>query len=66
MENFQDERILCLPEGYSSELFCKIKIPLKRSVIYYYETWLGVSKMAQGSHFYQLHYKYKTRTGVLI
>ena len=66
MENFQDERNLFLPQINSLGLCCKIKIPLKRTVIYCYETWLGVSIMAEGSHTYQLHYKYKTRTGVLI
>ena len=44
MENFLAERILCLPEGHSSELCCKIKISLKRTIIYCYETWIGVLK----------------------
>ena len=48
MENFQDERILFLTEGHSSGLCCKIKIPLKRTVIYKYENWIGVLIKEEG------------------
>ena len=44
MENCVAEWILCLPELPYSGLCFKIKILLKRTVIYYYETWLFVSK----------------------
>ena len=66
MENFGAKRTFCLPELHYSGLCFKIKILLKRTVIYYYETWLFVSKKAEGLNSYQAHYKYKTRTGVLI
>jgi len=48
MEYFQDERNLFLPQINSLGLCCKIKIPLKRTVIYKYENWIGVLIKEEG------------------